>query len=77
MKSLVELVYMPRSEWTEAIVRSAFQAALKDRYARLKDITPRRNDERRLQLRVNAQIDKDGVPYAAILPPERVYGRIT
>ncbi len=72
MQPLVELVYRPRAAWADAdAVRRAFQEALAGRYPRIKDLTQKRSEERRFQLRVNGQVEKDAVPYAALLAPEQ------
>jgi len=68
MKELLELVYAPRSTWGDD-VRLKFNAVLKERYPRIQDLTEKRNDERRFQLRVNTSTQDDSVPYAALLPP--------
>lgn len=70
MNELLELVYTPRAEW-DAKARPAFNQALQDRYMRVQDLTDRRNDERRFQLRVNAMVLEGSVPYAALIPPEQ------
>ena len=68
MKELLELVYAPRSTWGDD-VRLKFNAVLKERYPRIQDLTEKRNDERRFQLRVNTSTQDDSVPYAALIPP--------
>lgn len=68
MQSLLDLIYSPRAEWNEAI-RAAFNAALKVRYPRVQDLTDRRNDEKRFQLRLNAQLADGAVPYVALIGP--------
>ena len=70
MNELLDLIYAPRSRWDDG-VRRAFDAALKARYPRVQDLTDRRNDEKRLQLRVNASMQQDSVPYAALIPPSQ------
>lgn len=66
MKELLELVYARRSSWGND-VRLSFDVALKTRYPRIQDLTEKRNDERRFQLRVNTSIQDDSVPYAALI----------
>lgn len=68
MKPLLDLIYSPRAQWNEAI-RAAFNTALKDRYPRVHDLTERRNDEKRFQLRLNAQLADGSVPYVALIGP--------
>src|SRR5437762_2492742 len=70
MNELLDLIYAPRSRWDDG-VRRAFDAALKARYPRVQDLTDRRNDEKRFQLRVNASMQQDSVPYAALIPPSQ------
>ncbi len=70
MKSLVDLAYAPRTEW-EALARKAFASALSERYAHVKDVTDRRNEERHFQLRVNADAKEGARPFAALLPPDQ------
>ena len=71
MQPLVDLLYLPRDHWDDAVVRDKFARALSERYAHVKDVSTKRNDERKLQLRVNAQKDPKGVPFAALLPAEQ------
>jgi hypothetical protein len=68
MKELLDLIYAPRSSWDDG-VRRVFDAVLKARYPRVQDLTDRRSDEKRFQLRVNASMQQDSVPYAALIPP--------
>jgi 5-methylcytosine-specific restriction protein B len=68
MNELVDLVYAPRSDWGDGI-RAVFNSALRARYPRIADLTDRKGDEKRFQLRVNAQLTDDSVPYAALIPP--------
>lgn len=70
MKELLDLIYTSRSAWGDQ-VRGAFNSALKSRYIRIADITDRKNDERRFQLRVNGEITPGAVPYAALVPPDQ------
>lgn len=70
MNQLVELVYTPKSEW-DSQARIAFDAALKFRYPRIGDLTDRKGDEKRFQLRVNSDQKEGSVPYAALIPPEQ------
>src|SRR5215475_2753436 len=69
MQQLLDLIYRPLSEW-EHHARPAFQAALKARYPRVGDITsPKSDEEKRFQLRLNAKADAS--PYVALLPPDQ------
>ncbi|HEY4238325.1 MAG TPA: AAA family ATPase [Kofleriaceae bacterium] len=70
MKGIVALAYTPRDQW-EAIARTAFSEDLGQRYVRVKDLTEKRNDERRFQLRVNADAKEGALPFAALLPPDQ------
>jgi 5-methylcytosine-specific restriction protein B len=70
MKELLELIYAPRSSWGDQ-VRASFNAALRPRYVRLGDVTERRNDEKRFQLRVNGDLSAGAVPYAALIPADQ------
>lgn len=70
MKELLDLVYSPRSSWGDQ-VRGAFSSALKARYLRIADLTDRRNDEKRFQLRVNGDIASGSIPYAALVAPDQ------
>jgi 5-methylcytosine-specific restriction enzyme B len=68
MRELLDLVYAPRNTWGDP-VRAVFNGALKARYVRVADLTEKRNDEKRFQLRVNG--DLNAVPYAGLLPPDQ------
>ncbi len=70
MQALVDLVYAPRSLW-ESKARSAFSTVLTERYPRVPDLTDKKNDERRFQLRVNADAKDKAVPYAALIAPDQ------
>ncbi len=70
MHELVTLAYTPVAEW-EACARKSFALAIGGRYPRVKDLTDPRNDERRFQLRVNADTKEGALPYAALIPPEQ------
>jgi len=70
MHDLVTLAYTPVAEW-EVRARGAFAAAIGGRYPRVKDLTDPRNDEKRFQLRVNADTKEGALPYAALIPPEQ------
>lgn len=70
MQTLVELLYAPRNEWSDR-ARHAFSDALRERYPRIPDITDRKNDERRFQLRVNGDTKDGAVPYAALIAPDQ------
>ncbi|MEQ8819784.1 MAG: AAA family ATPase [Sumerlaeia bacterium] len=70
MKALLELTYTPRSEWGEK-ARDAFSTDLRERYPRVSDLTDKKNDEKRFQLRVNGDAKPGAVPYAALIPPDQ------
>ena len=70
MKSLIDLAYAPRAEWEES-ARAAFSEALRQRFPRVHDLTDKKNDERRFQLRVNADAKDKAIPYAALIAPEQ------
>ena len=70
MKTLVDLAYAPRGEWDDR-ARAAFSEALRERYPRVHDLTDKKNDERRFQLRVNADAKDKAIPYAALIAPEQ------
>jgi 5-methylcytosine-specific restriction protein B len=70
MKSLIDLVYEPRATWGER-ARAAFSEALEERYLRVPDLRQKVNDERRFQLRVNADPKENAVPYAALIGPDQ------
>jgi 5-methylcytosine-specific restriction protein B len=70
MKALVDLAYAPRGDW-EGRARSAFAEALPERYPRVKDLTDKKNDEQRFQLRVNADPKDGALPFAALIPPDQ------
>lgn len=70
MNELLDLVYLPRSQWNDEI-RKRFDTELKRRYPRIGDLTDKRADEKRFQLRLNAQTTSDGVPYVALIPPNQ------
>lgn len=70
MHELVTLAHTPVKEW-EGRARAAFAAAIGGRYPRVKDLTDPRNDEKRFQLRVNADTKEGALPYAALIPPEQ------
>lgn len=69
MQALLDLVYAPHDVWT-AKARVAFSEVLQARYPYVKDLTEKKNEERRFQLRVNPSIG-DGVAYAALIGPEQ------
>lgn len=68
MQELLDLIYTPRSEWSDE-VRKSFNAVIKARYQRVQDVSEKRNEEKRFQLRVNASTQEDSVPYAALIAP--------
>lgn len=70
MLELVDLAYKPVAAW-EGCARAAFAAAIGGRYPRVQDLTDPRNDEKRFQLRVNADTKDGALPYAALIPPEQ------
>ena len=51
MSDLLDLVYTPKNQWDSA-ARNAFDIALKARFLRVGDLTHRKGDEKRFQLRV-------------------------
>lgn len=67
MKELLKLVYAPRDDW-EKTARTDFSAAIQERFSHVKDLSDRKSDEKRFQLRVNASTKDDAVPYAALIP---------
>jgi len=70
MHKLIDLVYAPRSSWEEQ-ARKVFSAVLRERYPRVPDLVDRKNDERRFQLRVNAEAADGAIPFAALLAPDQ------
>jgi 5-methylcytosine-specific restriction enzyme B len=70
MKQLVELARLPREQWSDQ-ARSAFSAALQERYRNVRDLTEKRNDEKRFQLRVNGQVSAESAPYAGLIAPDQ------
>lgn len=70
MPSLLELIYAPRSRWN-ADARTAFSEELQGRYPRVHSLVDKKNDERRFQLRVNAEAADGAVPYAALIAPDQ------
>lgn len=70
MLELVDLAYRPLADW-EGRAREAFAASIRGRYPRVKDLTDPRNDEKRFQLRVNADTKEGALPYAALIPPDQ------
>lgn len=70
MDHLLDLAWRPIAEW-EAHARPAFSEALRARYPRVHDLTDARNDEKRFQLRVNADTKEGALPYAALIAPDQ------
>lgn len=70
MKSLIDLAYAPRAQWEER-ARAAFSDALRQRFPRVHDLNDKKNDERRFQLRVNADAKDKAIPYAALIAREQ------
>ena len=70
MNNLVDLVYTPKNQW-DSRARNAFDGVLKARFLRVGDLTDRKGDEKRFQLRVNSDQKDGAVPYAALIPPEQ------
>lgn len=70
MQALLDIVYRNRSQWSDSI-RSEISEALQARYLRLKDVTDKRNDERKFQLRLNSQTGENSVPYVALIPGDQ------
>jgi 5-methylcytosine-specific restriction protein B len=72
MKRILAAINTPRKDWDELTIRKAFNAAIKDRYSRIKDFENKRvPDETRFQLRVNSDSKEGAVPYAALIAPEQ------
>jgi 5-methylcytosine-specific restriction enzyme B len=70
MEALLDIVYRDRSKWDDSI-RKEISDALQARYLRLKDVSDRRNDERKFQLRLNSQTAEGSVPYVALIPGDQ------
>jgi len=70
VQNLLDLAYTPRSNW-ESLARIAFSEDLRARYPNVHDLTDKKNDERRFQLRVNAEAKESAVPYAALIAPDQ------
>lgn len=70
MREILELIYTRRSSWNDQI-RVAFHTDLRARYPRIGDLIERKNEEKRFQLRVNAEVTTGAVPYAALIPPDQ------
>lgn len=70
MKTLLELIYAPRSAWEEK-ARAGISDAIRERYKNIRDVSQKRNDEKRIQLRVNAEAGEGAIPFAAILGPDQ------
>ena len=72
MKRILAAVNVPRKEWDELTIRQSFNAAVKDRYSRIKDFDSKRSpEETRFQLRVNSDTKDGAVPYAALIAPDQ------
>jgi len=71
MASLSELVYQDRKDWNEEKIRTLFSEVLQARYKRVDDISSKKNDEKRFQLRVNASSSDDNIPFAALVAPNQ------
>jgi 5-methylcytosine-specific restriction protein B len=70
MQTLLDLVYLPRDAW-KTNVRVAISSALRERYVRISDLTDPRNDEKKLQLRFNGNLEEKSVPYVGLIPPDQ------
>jgi 5-methylcytosine-specific restriction protein B len=72
MKKILSAVNVPRQSWDEAAIRQAFNADIKDRYARIRDFESKRSpEETRFQLRVNSDTKDGAVPYVAMIAPDQ------
>jgi hypothetical protein len=76
MNNLVDLVCTPKDQW-DSRARNAFDGALKARFLRVADLTDRKSDEKRFQLRVNSDQKDGAVPYAALIPRNRNFQALT
>lgn len=70
MQNFLNLLYLPRSEWDDSI-RAGISEDVRARYLRIADLTEKRNDEKKLQLRLNASTQEAQIPYLALIPPEQ------
>lgn len=72
MQTLVDLIWTPVEDW-DSKARPAFQQALAPRYPRIQDSTPERSEEKRFQLRLNADVkDKArSAPFVALIAPDQ------
>ena len=70
MQNFLELLYKPKSTWDDAI-RAGISLDLRARYQRVADLTDKKNDEKRFQLRLNSSTQESQVPYMALIAPEQ------
>lgn len=70
MNNFLELLYKPKSTWDDTI-RVGISEDLRARYQRVADLTDKKNDEKRFQLRLNASTQESQVPYMALIAPEQ------
>lgn len=70
MKSLLELLYLRKSLWSDTI-RKGVSDDLQNRFQRVADLSEKKNDEKRFQLRLNASTQEGQIPYLALIAPEQ------
>jgi 5-methylcytosine-specific restriction protein B len=70
MNHFLNLLYKPKSQWDDTI-RAGISEDLQARYLRVTDLTEKKNDEKRFQLRLNAS---ERTPYLALIAPEQPTG---
>ena len=70
MNHFLELIYKPKSQWDDTI-RAGISENLQARYQRVTDLTEKKNEEKRFQLRLNASTQESQVPYLALIAPEQ------
>jgi hypothetical protein len=67
MNHFLNLLYKPKSQWDDTI-RAGISEDLQARYLRVADLTEKKNEEKRFQLRLNAT---ERTPYLALIAPEQ------
>ena len=70
MNHLLDLLYLSKSEWNDTI-REGISQDLQKRYLRVADLSDKKNEEKRFQLRLNASTQADQVPYLGLIAPEQ------
>ncbi|MFM7181192.1 MAG: McrB family protein [Verrucomicrobiales bacterium] len=70
MQHFLNLLYMQRSEWDDSI-RAGISEDVRARYLRIADLTEKRNDEKKIQLRLNTATQEGQIPYLALIAPEQ------